>query len=173
MSTSLIRSKKYSVEATDLILEIPDVATYLVSCPATTSADIKYCMENTIIATPFPYDSAVFAVTANTITRTKGSWIQDNFVVGMTLTVTGTASNNVTGVITAVTEKVLTVGVVLANETTTAAVFSGVDDDATVWFTNASVVASAHNFTRSEFGPRGIRVTRTSGAVPVVVWVKS
>ena len=130
-------------------------------------------MENTIVATPFPYTSAIFAVTANTITRNNGSWILDNFVVGMTLTVTGTTSNNISGAITAVTEKVLTVGTALANETSTTAVFSGVYDDATVWFVNASVAAASHNFTRSEFGPRGIRITRTAGASPVVVWVKS
>jgi hypothetical protein len=45
---------------------------------------------------------------ATTITRSVGSWLSDGFVVGDSITVTGTASNNFTKTITALTATVLT-----------------------------------------------------------------
>lgn len=44
----------------------------------------------------------------DTITRSTGSWIADGFVTGDTVTVTGTASNNVSGVFTVTSATVLT-----------------------------------------------------------------
>lgn len=46
---------------------------------------------------------------ADTLTRTSGSWISDGFRVGDSITITGTASNNVTATITVLTATVLTV----------------------------------------------------------------
>lgn len=46
--------------------------------------------------------------TGDTITRSGGSWLSDGFRAGDTVTVTGTASNNVSGAVTAVTATVLT-----------------------------------------------------------------
>lgn len=69
--------------------------------------------------------SLTFAVTANTITRDTGSWLDDGFVIGDWVTVTGTASNNVSGFISALSATVLTIGAVLANETTSAATVIG------------------------------------------------
>src|SRR6185295_15167796 len=48
--------------------------------------------------------------TGDTITRTGGSWLADGFAVGDTVTITGTASNNVSGPIAALTATVLTFG---------------------------------------------------------------
>lgn len=61
----------------------------------------------------------------DTITRATGSFLADGFVVGDTITVTGTASNNVTGVITVLTALVLTTSVDLADEVTSAATIVG------------------------------------------------
>ncbi len=48
--------------------------------------------------------------TGDTITRSAGSWITDGFAVGDVIAVTGTANNNITGDVTAVSATVLTLG---------------------------------------------------------------
>ncbi len=48
--------------------------------------------------------------TGDTVTRSAGSWISDGFAVGDTVAITGTASNNVTGAIAALSATVLTFG---------------------------------------------------------------
>jgi len=48
--------------------------------------------------------------TGDTITRSGGSWLADGFAVGDVVTVAGTASNNVTGAIAALSATVLTFG---------------------------------------------------------------
>ncbi len=51
---------------------------------------------------------ALNGVSADTITRNRGSWLADGFRVGDVVTITGTASNNVTGTITVLTATVMT-----------------------------------------------------------------
>lgn len=53
---------------------------------------------------------AEVGATGDTITRSAGSWVADGFRVGQTITVAGSASNNVTGAIAGVTSTVLTLG---------------------------------------------------------------
>lgn len=63
--------------------------------------------------------SLTFAAAGDTCTRaggTPGSWIDDGFRVGDTITVAGTASNNGTYTVTAVTDTVLTVSSGFADE---------------------------------------------------------
>lgn len=60
--------------------------------------------------------SLTFASSGHTITRGAGSWITDGFVVGDTITVTGSASNNTSTVVTGVTETVLTFASGMVNE---------------------------------------------------------
>jgi len=55
-----------------------------------------------------PLVFAEVGATGDTITRAGGSWIADGFAVGDTVTITGTASNNVSGVIAALSATVLT-----------------------------------------------------------------
>lgn len=62
-----------------------------------------------------------FAAAGDTITRVAGSWITDGFKKGQTIRIAGTASNNGTHKVTAVTALVLTVGNTLTNETITSA----------------------------------------------------
>lgn len=62
----------------------------------------------------------VFAASTHTITRTSGSFVTDGFVVGQSVTVAGSLSNNgVTGVLTVVSALVLTFGSGVVNETVT------------------------------------------------------
>lgn len=60
--------------------------------------------------------SVTFAASGYTITRGAGSFISDGFVVGDTVRVTGSTSNNVTLVATGVTATVLTFASGIANE---------------------------------------------------------
>lgn len=52
--------------------------------------------------------SAALAFASHTCTRSRGSWLDDGFRVGQTFTIAGTASNNVTAIVTVVTALVLT-----------------------------------------------------------------
>ncbi len=52
--------------------------------------------------------SLAFAAAGDTITRDAGSWLDDGFAAEMTVRVTGTTSNNVTGELGGVTDLVLT-----------------------------------------------------------------
>lgn len=51
---------------------------------------------------------AEVGATGDTITRSAGSWVTDGFAVGDTVTIGGSVSNNVTGVIAALTATVIT-----------------------------------------------------------------
>lgn len=53
---------------------------------------------------------AEVGATGDTITRSGGSWLNDGFAIGDTVTIVGTASNNVIGPITALTATLLTFG---------------------------------------------------------------
>lgn len=56
--------------------------------------------------------------TGDTLTRSAGSWLDDGFAAGDTIAITGTVSNNVTGLIATVTDDVITLGSTdLVNET--------------------------------------------------------
>lgn len=46
--------------------------------------------------------------TGDTITRSAGSWLDDGFLEGMTIMVSGSTSNNITGVIVELTDTVIT-----------------------------------------------------------------
>lgn len=63
------------------------------------------------------YAGLVFDSTAHTVTRSRGSWIADGFRVGDSVTFAGTASNNVTKTITALTATVMTFASGLVAET--------------------------------------------------------
>jgi hypothetical protein len=64
-------------------------------------------------------EQITFAAAGHTITRAgplAGDWTKDGFAVGQSVTITGTASNNVTLPITVLTATVMTFGSGLANE---------------------------------------------------------
>jgi hypothetical protein len=87
--------------------------------------------------------------TGDTITRSAGSWITDGFAVGDTITVAGSASNNVTGAIASLSATVITLGTTdLANE--------GPVSDCTV--------TASPTLTFAEVGATGDTVTRSSGS---------
>lgn len=73
----------------DLVAEVVTGASVLAS-PAITFAEV--------------------GASADTITRSSGSWIADGFKVGQTIEIAGTASNNITAVIAGVSATVITLG---------------------------------------------------------------
>ncbi len=97
--------------------------------PIATAA--TYLLDSGVTAT-FPTSNATMTgspndvdFTTTTITRNTGSFVTDGFHIGMTITITGTASNNVTvGPLTNVTATVLTVasGLVVEANVATAAI---------------------------------------------------
>jgi hypothetical protein len=87
--------------------------------------------------------------TGDTITRSSGSWISDGFQIGDTVTIAGSVSNNVTGVIANLTATVLTFGTTdLANEGPVS---------------NCTAVATP-TLTFAEVGGTGDTVTRSRGS---------
>lgn len=92
---------------------------------------------------------AEVGASGDTITRSTGSWVDDGFAVGDMITVTGTVSNNVSGVLTAVSATVLTLDATdLAAETGPAA-------------TN---VTASGTLTFAEVGATDDTITRSSGS---------
>jgi hypothetical protein len=92
---------------------------------------------------------AEVGATGDTITRSAGSWIADGFVVGDTVTVALSASNNVSGVIAALSATVLTLG-------TTDLVAEGP--------VAGCYVTSEPTITFAEVGATGDTITRSRGS---------
>lgn len=166
---------------TDQIVQVPDDTVYLVSTAATTTVDVQYTLEPKLIAV---YTKVIGNLTfaddnPDTITRAGGSWIEDNFTAGMTLTVANSVSNDGAAyTISSVTEKVITLigGDVLAAEAIDGQdvnlSITGLYDDASIWFTEVQVAAAGHDYVVLDHAPTGIRFVRTAGT-DVTVWVKS
>jgi hypothetical protein len=170
--------------AIDEIVVVEDIVNFIVKVPAATTAEVRYSLEQWIKATYLTAASSpevlVFSDTGgdDTLTRTVGSWEDEHFVTGMNMTVTGTTSNNSTFLIKSVSEKAITfdTAVTLTDETInlpTGVVINGLYDDASVWMTGISIVASSDVFKQLEYAPNALRFVRTSGAGDVVVWVKA
>lgn len=79
-----------TLDTTDLVAEGPVSGVRITGEPTLTFAEV--------------------GATGDTITRNRGSWIADGFRVGDSITVSGSASNNVTGALAGVSALVLTMG---------------------------------------------------------------
>lgn len=91
---------------------------------------------------------AEVGATGDTITRTTGSWTADGFAVGHVITVTGSASNNITARIASLTTTVITLDTEdLANETVSGCTVSG-----------------SPGYVFAEVGSTGDTITRSSGS---------
>jgi hypothetical protein len=86
--------------------------------------------------------------TGDTITRATGSWLADGFAVGDVITVTGTASNNVTGPIASLSATVITL------DTT----------DLAAEVTSVATVVADPGLTFAEVGGTGDTITRSRGS---------
>ena len=79
-----------TLDTTDLVAEGPVSGVRITGEPTVTFAEV--------------------GATGDTITRNRGSWVSDGFRSGDTITVSGTASNNVSGAAATVTATVITLG---------------------------------------------------------------
>lgn len=91
---------------------------------------------------------AEVGASGDTITRAAGSWLADGFVAGDTITVTGTASNNITGAIASLSATVITLGTT----------------DLVAEVTSAATVVGAPTLTFAEVGATGDTITRSRGS---------
>lgn len=92
--------------------------------------------------------SLTFATAADTVTRSAGSWISDGFVIGDAVTFSGSASNDITGTITALTDTVMTLDTNLTDEGPVA---------------NVTAVGTP-GLTFAEVGATGDTITRSRGS---------
>ena len=166
------------LDVVDVVVPISEDAAYLVAVPAATTVDVHITMKEKVVGSMI--SDAVVSFTENTpsddtITRDKGSWIDDGFGVGMDLTVSGSVSNDATYTIAAVTDLVITLdtGDDLADEpdvagvTITGAIVAG------DWFVHETVTAGTHSFQSLEVSPTALRFERTAGTGTVRAWVRT
>lgn len=92
---------------------------------------------------------AEVGASGDTITRSAGSWISDGFAIGDTITVTGSALNNITAVIANLSATVITLGT---------------EDLAAEVAAPNCVVVGSQTLTFAEVGATGDTITRSAGS---------
>lgn len=177
-----IITRKDTVEGSK-IYAIPDVAQYIFSIPAASTYRVDTTLEQDVIAT---FDNLGVTLTFDentpsddTITRDKGSWVDEHFVVGMTVTIAGSVSNDGSYTIDTVTDTVITLdsGDDLADETilaTDTVTVDGLYDNDIVWTEYVAATAGADkSYKQIDPAPNGVRFVRTVGSNDATVWIKS
>jgi len=164
------------LNAVDIIVPIAEDANYLVSVPAATTMDVRITMKEKVVGTLINGVSITFAdnnPSADSLSRTKGSWIDDGFAVGMILTVTGTTLNNGTYTIASLDALVITLdgGDVLADEAGAASIVGNIA--AADWFVHETIAASNHSYKVFEISPTAFKFTRATGTGVCRVWVRT
>jgi hypothetical protein len=106
----------------------------------------KAKLKNVMSATTLTF--AEVGVSGDTIERSSGSWIADGFAVGDTISVSGTASNNLTARIVSVTATQITLGT----------------EDLTPEVTTTASVVGSETLTFAEVGVSGDTIARSSGS---------
>jgi hypothetical protein len=91
---------------------------------------------------------AEVGASGDTITRAAGSWLADGFVVGDTITITGSSSNNISAVIASLSATVITLGT----------------EDLAAEVTSAATVTGSPTLTFAEVGASGDTITRSRGS---------
>jgi len=159
-----------------IIIPTADIVSYIIKITSAGSFDVSYTLAPCVQGNLTPDAAGTLTFGDNdpdTITRSKGSWIADRFVPGMTVAITGTTSNNASYLIDSVTESTLTLDV---GETAAAEVItdsSGVvmvaDIPASWWMVHHTT--SVDEFVSFEWGPTGIKISGGTGTADI--WVKS
>jgi hypothetical protein len=91
---------------------------------------------------------AEVGATGDTITRASGSWLADGFVAGDTITITGSASNNISAVIASLDATTITLG----------------SEDLVAEVTSAATVVGSPTLTFAEVGATLDTITRSRGS---------
>jgi hypothetical protein len=164
------------LDVTDTIVPIAEDASYIVDSGGTASTEVRITMKEKVIGNLISGVSVTFSdnnPSADSITRTKGSWIDDGFDVGMILTITGTTSNNGSFTIATITDLVITLigGDVLANEVGAASIAGNIAD--ADWFVSETVAGGAYSYKLFEMSPTGLRFVKVSGTGTTRIWVRT
>lgn len=162
-----------------LVVETPQDVTYIVDCGGTATIDVQITLKPQVIGTYVgDYVTLEFVdggAGDDSLTRNHGSWIDDGFAVGMTLTIANTASNNgSTAVITAITEDTLTfaTSTVVAETITDDTVTIEGNIPVTDFVAYESIGAGAEKFTYIEGAGTGLRFVK-GGTGTVNIWVQT
>lgn len=169
---------------TDQVVKTPQDVTYIVDNGGTATSDVQITLaeqvEGTYIGTNVTLTFIDGAGGDDSLLRNRGSWADDGFGVGMTLTVANTTSNNGSVyVITGITSTTFTGDtLVFATATITAEVITS--DTVTIdgaipdtdWIIYEQIGGGLNKFAFIEAAGTGLRFVKTGGAGTVRVWVK-
>lgn len=162
-----------------IVVETPQDVSYIVKCGGTATVDVRVTLKEQVIGTYVGTNVSLEFVDGaggdDSLTRNRGSWIDDGFGVGMQLTIANTASNNGSSyTITAATDTTLTFGTgnvtaeLITDDTVT---IDGAID--ILDFVSYEVIgAGLSKFTYVEGSGTGLRFVKTGSGV-VDIWVQS
>ena len=159
----------------DTIVQTAEDCSYLIDCGGTAECEVKMTMKERVTALDDVTDATiVFDTTADTITRDKGSWLEGGFRVGMEVTITSSVSNDGTLIIVTVTDEVITVVAVTADETISSNTvdMTGLIPD-TDWVAYETIGAGLKKHTVIEMSGTGLRFVKSGGTGTIRVWVRS
>lgn len=166
------------LDVSDQVVKTPQDVSYIVDCGGTAAASISITMKKEVqgnLASGIILQFVDGGGSDDTCTRDKGSWIDDGFGVGQTLTITGTTDNNSsTYVITAIDVLTLTfvTATVTAEADADAAVIVG-DIAVADFIVYETIAAGLKKFTFIEGTGTGLRFLKTGGTGTIRVWVQS
>jgi len=162
-----------------IVIKTPQDVSYIIKCGGTATVDVRITLKEQVIGAYVGDNVSLEFVDGaggdDSLTRNRGSWIDDGFGVGMTLTIANTASNDGSAyVITGVTALALT----FATATVTAEVIT--DDTVTIDgaidvgnFVSYEVIgAGLSKFTFVEGSGTGLQFVKT-GSGTVDIWTQS
>lgn len=162
-----------------VIVETPQDVSYIVSCGGTAAIAVNITLKEQVIGTYVGDGVSLEFVDggagADSLTRNKGSWIDDGFGVGMTLAFANTVSNDgSTPVIVAVTADTLTfaTGTIVAEAITDDTVTIDGNIAAGDFVLYETIAAGAKKFTYVEGSGTGLQFVK-SGTGTVNIWVQS
>jgi len=162
-----------------IVIKTPQDVSYIVKCGGTATIDVRITLKEQVIGSYVGDNVTLEFVDGgggdDTLTRNRGSWIDDGFGVGMTLTIANTASNNGgTFVITAIDTLTLT----FVTSTVTAETIT--DDTVTIagaidvgdFVSYETIAAGLSKFTFIEGAGTGLHFVK-GGAGVVDIWTQS
>ena len=162
-----------------IVVKTPQDTTYIVKCGGTATIDVSITLKEQVIGAYIGANVTLEFVDGggsdDSLTRNRGSFIDDGFGVGMTLTIANTTSNDGAAyVITGITADTLT----FATGTITAEVIT--DDTVTIdgaiaiadFVPYESIAAGLSTFTYIEGSGTGLRFVK-GGAGVVDIWIQS
>lgn len=166
------------LNVTDQVVVTPLDASFIVQNATLSTLEVRITMKDKVLGTFINVGVTLQFVDGgvgnDTLVRDKGSWIDEQFDVGMILTISGSASNDgSTYTITAISDKTLTfaTGTVTAEADATGVSITGNIPD-TDWIVHETFGAGVDGFRYIENCGTGLRFVHGGSGVSNV-WVRS